>query len=280
MAIQTSVKRSFILWNVLYIVLCGGLGAWGAYDYWVTIPDQEDAVVEYEALSVRRADLEIRGVLWTLIRKKTDGSITESEDESLTMMQAKFEEAGFQKPPPPLTEVEVAEYETIKATLKDDFENTPPEPPASYDRWVNFWIYFVGTGILGTPWFVWKLWSRRGQAWRLEDDGSFSTPDGVFAAEEIADIDMSIWMKKSIAKVLIKDRAEPIVLDDYEYADVYLIVGALASRFHPDEWTEEAKLIKEDEGEGEAGDDGQSEPADESNPTDQATSEESAEPTD
>lgn len=48
MAIQTSVKRSFILWNVLYIVLCGGLGAWGAYDYWVTIPDQEAAVVEYE----------------------------------------------------------------------------------------------------------------------------------------------------------------------------------------------------------------------------------------
>ena len=57
MAIQTSVKRSFILWNVLYIVLCGGLGAWGAYDYWVTIPDQEAAVVEYEELSARRAAL-------------------------------------------------------------------------------------------------------------------------------------------------------------------------------------------------------------------------------
>ena len=167
----------------------------------------------------------------------------------------------------------------IQATLNTKFM-IPPKPPASYDRWVNFWVYFVGTGILGTPWFVWKLWSRRGQAWRLEDDGSFSTPDGVFAADEIADIDMSIWMKKSIAKVLIKDQAEPIVLDDYEYADVYLIVGALASRFHPDEWTEEAKPIKKDEGEGEEGDDGQSEPADESNPTDQATSEKSAERTD
>ena len=91
MAIQTSVKRSFILWNVLYIVLCGGLGAWGAYDYWVTIPDQEAAVVEYEELSARRAALEIRGMLWTLIRKKADGSITESEDESLTTMKTKFE---------------------------------------------------------------------------------------------------------------------------------------------------------------------------------------------
>ena len=30
MAIQTSVKRSFIYWNLLYLVLCGGLGGWGA----------------------------------------------------------------------------------------------------------------------------------------------------------------------------------------------------------------------------------------------------------
>ncbi len=247
MAIQTSVKRSFILWNLLYIVLCGGLGVWGAYDYWVTIPDQEAAVVEYEELNARRTVLEIRGVLWTLIKKKSDGTITESEDASLANMRADFEKAGLTQPPPPLTMEEVAEYEAIKVTLKDDFENTAPEPPASYDRWVNFWIYFVGTGILGTPWFVWKLLSRKGQTWRLEDDGAFSTPDGVFGRDEIDDIDMSIWMKKSIAKVLIKDRAERIVLDDYEYADVYLIVGALASRFHPDEWTEEAKPIKPDE---------------------------------
>ena len=32
---------------------------------------------------VRRAELEMRGVLWTLIAKKADGTITESEDESL-----------------------------------------------------------------------------------------------------------------------------------------------------------------------------------------------------
>lgn len=278
MAIQTSVKRSFILWNVLYLVLCGGLGAWGAYDYWVTIPDQEAAVVEYEELSQRRAVLEIRGVLWTLIKKKSDGTITESEDASLATMRAEFEEAGITQPPPPLSPEEVAEYEAIKVTLKDDFENTAPEPPASYDRWVNFWIYFVGTGILGTPWFVWKLFSRRGQTWRLEDDGSLSTPDGVFGRDMIDDIDMSIWMKKSIAKVLIKDRAEPIVLDDYEYADVYLIVGALASRFHPDEWTEEAKPIKEDGADEE--DDAPEESEAGVDPTEPTTSEKSDSPSD
>ena len=181
-------------------------------------------------------------------------------------------------PPPPLTRRgEVAEYEDHQGdSSKDDFENTAPEPPASYDRWVNFWIYFVGTGILGTPWFVWKLFSRRGQTWRLEDDGSLSTPDGVFGRDEIDDIDMSIWMKKSIAKVEIKDRSEPIVLDDYEYADVYLIVGALASRFHPDEWTEEAKPIKEG---GDDEEDGALEESEaEVDPTEPTTSEKSDSP--
>ena len=84
---------------------------------------------------------------------------------------------------------------------------------------------------------------------------------------------MSIWMKKSIAKVLIKDRAEPIVLDDYEYADVYLIVGALASKFHPDAWTEEAKPVKEDEADED--DDGSAESELEAEPTEEDSSEKS-----
>ena len=252
MAIQTSIKRSFVLWNVLYIVLCGGLGAWGAYDYWVTIPAQEEAVATYEELNVRRAELEMRGVLWTLLAKKTDGTITETESETLEEMRVAMQEADLPGPPPPLTDEEKEEYKTLKKTIEVDFENTAPEPPASYDGWVNFWVYFVGTGILGTPWFVWKLWSRRGMSWRLEEDGSLVTPEGTFTADEITDIDMSVWMKKSIARVEVEGPTEPIVLDDYEYENVYLIVGALAHRFHPDAWTDEAKPVKDDEPEDDA----------------------------
>ncbi|MAH66406.1 MAG: hypothetical protein CMJ27_08445 [Phycisphaerae bacterium] len=247
MAIQTSIKRSFIFWNVLYIVLCGGLGAWGAYDYWVTIPAQTKAVATYEELNVRRAELEMRGVLWTLLAKKADGTITETESETLEEIRVAMQEAELPGPPPPLTDEEKEEYKTLKKTIEVDFENTAPEPPASYDGWVNFWVYFVGTGILGTPWFVWKLASRRGKVWRLEDDGALSTPEGTFAADQITDINMSIWMKKSIARVGVEGRIEPIILDDYEYENVYLIVGALAHRFHPDDWTDEAKPVKDDE---------------------------------
>ena len=36
MPVNTQLKRSFILWNALYLVITLGLGIWGAYDYWVT----------------------------------------------------------------------------------------------------------------------------------------------------------------------------------------------------------------------------------------------------
>jgi hypothetical protein len=245
MAIQTSVKRSFIYWNLLYLVLCGGLGAWGAYDYWVTIPAQQKAVAEYGGLVEELAGLEIRGKLWQLAEKRQSGSATPEEVQELQELEKALQEAGTTGPPPRLTDAERVRYPEIKDILTVDFENTPPESPASYDGWVNLWVYFVGCGILGTPWFVWKLMSRRGQVWILEDDGSLKTPDGTFTTTEIIDIDMSTWMKKSLARVEVAGRNEPIVLDDYEYQDTYLIVGALANRLHPDEWTEEAKPVKD-----------------------------------
>ncbi len=249
MAIETSIKRSFIFWNVLYVVLCGGLGIWGAYDYWVSIPNKIAAVETYEELTAERAILAIRGEFYVLMGKQQNNSITEEEREKLRVLGQGFMDAGMTQPPPPLTEAERARFLEIEAILRDDFENKMPESPASYDGFVNFWIYFVGCGLLSTPFFVYRLASRRGKIWRLADDGSLTTPEGEFAADQIEDIDMSTWMKKSIAKVMIADRVDEIVLDDYEYQDTFLIVGALAHRFHPDEWTTEAKPAKEsDEG--------------------------------
>ncbi len=245
MAIQTSIKKSFIYWNLLYLVLCGGLGAWGAYDYWVTIPEQELAVERYSNLMNEFASLELRGQYQQLAIKRAQNALTEDERSMLQELESSMREAGMTSAPPPLSDAEKARYSEIKDTLTREFENTQPEPPASYDRWVNLWVYVVGTGILGTPYFAWRLFSRRGQTWRLEDDGSLVTPEGTYPADAIQDIDMSIWMKKSIAKVQVQGRAEPVVLDDYEYQDAYKIIGALAHQFHPDEWTEDAKPVKE-----------------------------------
>jgi hypothetical protein len=245
MAIQTSIKKSFIYWNLLYFVLCGGLGLWGAYDYWVSIPAQEQAVARYEELMTEFANLEMRGQYSQLAAKRAQNALTEEERENLTKLETAMREAGATSAPPPLSDAEKARYTEIKETLTVEFDNTPPELPASYDRAVNLWLYVIGTGILGAPYFAWRLVSRRGQTWRLEDDGSFVTPEGTYPADAIEGIDMSIWMKKSIAKVQIRDRAEPVVLDDYEYQDAYKIIGVLAHQFHPDEWTEDAKPVKE-----------------------------------
>ena len=47
MPVTTNLKRSFVVWNALYLVITLGLGIWGAYDYWVTIPNREIAADRY-----------------------------------------------------------------------------------------------------------------------------------------------------------------------------------------------------------------------------------------
>ncbi|MBQ72142.1 MAG: hypothetical protein CMJ67_04475 [Planctomycetaceae bacterium] len=240
MAIQTSIKRSYFYWNLVYLVLCAGFGAWGAYDYWVTIPEQYEAVAVYTALTEEQDQLEGRADFYEIQTKLRQGTASEEDKATLDELRA----AGGPIPQP-LTDADRTRYDEINNILTVDFENTPPQAPASYDGWVNFYVYFIGCGILGAPWFLWKLASRRSLFWRLDDDGSLVTPDGTYTSDQITGIDMSIWMKKSIARVSVEG-ADEVVLDDYENQDAYKIVGALAHKFHPDEWTEEAKPVKEE----------------------------------
>ena len=61
--------------------------------------------------------------------------------------------------------------------------------------------------------------------------------------DHIADIDLSKWMSKSIATVVTTD-GKRIVLDDYKYRGMDKLVGALATRFYPDDWTPDARDLK------------------------------------
>ena len=75
---------------------------------------------------------------------------------------------------------------------------------------------------------------------------------GVAAEREAADAAQQAPVRRRCQDLAHEgvDRAEdtvPLVLDDYEYQDMYLIVGTLAHRFYPEEWTAEAKP---EEGEG------------------------------
>ena len=242
MAIQTTLKRSFILWNLLYFVLCAGLGLWGAYDYWVSIPNKVIAVAEFEALTTEQQVLKDRDDFWRL-QEAPRSALSEEDRTRLDDLREQFRAAGTPVPSR-LTEIDIVRNKEINATLLEEFDNEPPQPPASYDAWVNLYVYMIGCGVLGAPWFFWRLASRRGLSWTLEDDGSLVTPDGTYEGDRIVDIDMALWMRKSIARVKIEGVEDPIMLDDYEHQDTHLLVGALAHKFHPDEWTEDAKPVK------------------------------------
>jgi hypothetical protein len=95
--------------------------------------------------------------------------------------------------------------------------------------------------------------TNRAKAFRLNDDGSLTTPDGSWSANEITDIDMSRWIAKTgnarstwTAKAILED-GTTVLLDDYIYQDMHLIIGRLAHQFYPDEWSPLARRVKSEQ---------------------------------
>ena len=84
----------------------------------------------------------------------------------------------------------------------------------------------------------------------LDDDGRLTTPEGTWQAGDITDIDMERWIAKKgnarttwTAKVIVND-GSPVLLDDYIYEDMHLIIGAIANRFYPEQWTPLARRVR------------------------------------
>src|SRR5207244_10831440 len=65
---------------------------------------------------------------------------------------------------------------------------------------------------------------------------------GAWTQDEIAEIDMSRWMAKSIAWVIHRD-GQRLRMDAYLHKDLHLIVGAIASRLHPAQWNDQASPV-------------------------------------
>ncbi len=203
--IQTRLQPRFKYWTLGYTFLCLAFGIWGGYDYWVEIPKQEEQFVRYIVAASLRDGLEL--------------------------------EAGKRL----LNDEEMKAYELSKNVIASYAE--PPEPVAGWDKPLQLWAYVVGCGVIGFPWCAWTLWSAGRKQWSLNDDGSMATPEGDVHAALVTEIDMSRWMSKSIAVVMLADGRE-ISLDDYKYKNVDRIVAALAERFHPGQWTKEARPVK------------------------------------
>lgn len=211
MAIRTSIQPFLFYRDIVIALVCALFGAWGWYDYSVSIPKREAAFAEYSSLIAKRDSFEKQAV---------NGALSTSDAAELT---------------------------AIKSKLAQEYLEAPSQPPA-YDRAVQLWVYVVGCGVLGTPWSIWSLISLRKRRFEITKDGTLITPEGSCPVLAVPAIDMSRWMSKSIAVITLADGTTSL-LDDYKYKNVHLIVGQIAHRLSPNEWTAEAKLVKRKAGE-------------------------------
>ncbi len=208
MSLAATARSSRIAWYVGYTVLCLGFGIWGGYDYWVRIPHEDAEYVEFSRIK--------------------------SEKDAL--------ETQSQNPSTPLSVVQIAAYERAKMEFRR-YASGAPEPVPVYDRPLQLWVYVVGCGVLGTPYFIWQLLQLRRRRIDLADNGDLTVDGATLASADITGIDMSKWMSKSIAKV-VGTNERSLVLDDYLLKDAHFIVGRLAHQFHPDQWKEDATKVK------------------------------------
>jgi len=158
--------------------------------------------------------------------------------QALTEEKAELESQSEQSL---LTGDEVTRFETVRTELN---ALGSAEKPGKLDRLVKG-LAFVPC-LPFTPYFLWIYARTKRRIYTLDDDGTLHLLEGDWAQAEIADIDMSRWMAKSIAYVVHKEGTR-VKLDDYKYRDLHLIVGAIASRLYPEAWDAEAKQIKADQ---------------------------------
>lgn len=225
MAITTRVGSFYAGQKVFAGLLCVVFGIWGAYDYWVKIPNQEATAVEYQRLLDRAKHIEDQ------VSKQ--GGIATPEQR--------------------------IEHDQLKVDLLAiSPTGSVPTMPSKLDRMTQ-WIYIACIPV--APVFFIMLYKVRRQRYTLDDDGTLhfagdkELNSGAWTADEIADIDMSRWMAKSIAYVVHTD-GRRLKLDAYLHKDLHLIVGAIASRFYPDQWDVEAKMVKAADAEDDQASDG------------------------
>jgi len=275
MAITTTLQTKFAVQRIFVIVLCLVMGAWGVYDYAVKIPSKTRAFERgqvcaqvFQALDARPASEASRNAcrvamaavqaefreLFDLGVAEEDAraalqdavaSITDRRDQvwmrRLVLYQLAIDEASRRGDDGAAASERFARiYEIVR---QDANETATISPPGAFDR-ATQWAFILCLPFV--PYYTWSTLRTKSRVYALDDDGTFRSPAGSWAGDEIADIDMSRWMSKSVAFV-VHDDGRRVKLDDYIYKNTHLIVGALAAARYPDQWDEDARERKDDE---------------------------------
>ena len=246
MAITTKLATRYWTKTVIMAVVCLVLGLWGIWDYVVAIPNATEGAARYEILRIVKNGLDSTSnskerleAVALLKSSPISNKPTEQEwSNNLFLMQEALEGGAIETQRKALAKVEdgLKQYSHVIA-------------PSKYDRPMQ-WMF-----ILCLPFGFYYLFKyfkmvRRAKIYCLDDEGRLTTPEGSWPAEEILDINMDTWISKTakaratwMATVTVSGNAS-VVLDDYVYQDMYLIIGKLAHLHYPDEWTSLARRVK------------------------------------
>lgn len=250
-SIVARVAPSWWIRAVLVTIMMLGLGLWGIYDYSVDIPRREQMSQRRQlaedvmlALTPNEdrflAGEKIKSAL--IIIKAAQAETVSGEDsawnETLTIWMTGLQTLSLGGEMN--SELKLQVGLRIEAAV---LEYGDVQEPAAYDRPVQ-WMFI--SSLLFVPFYAWGLIKYAPRIYQLDPDGTLHLPQKKLSRDDIADIDMNRWMSKSTAELVAVD-GQRIKLDAFIFKNLHLIVGAIAHRLHPEQWTSEAKLIKPDE---------------------------------
>jgi hypothetical protein len=267
MALTTTLQTKYTVQRLFLIAVCLVMGLWGVYDYAIKIPAQSRAYERGQVcLQVKqaledastpeeraRAAATVEAQLQMLSEMVTDDlGETPGSKDAFASIKARNEEAWLARlllfrggltdaerrtaGAPNTPQLQLA-AEVASAGINETGDVTPP---SRLDR-ATQWVFIACLPFV--PVFAVMLMKVKRVSYTLEDDGTFIAPEGTWSKDEIEDIDMSRWMAKSVAHVVVAG-GRRIKLDDYIYRNTHLIVGALASERYPDQWEPDARVRK------------------------------------
>lgn len=219
MPITTSISPSYGIRMLFIGVLMLAFAAWGAYDYWVKIPNNNRIVQKYEAAKKQFDELE---------QQKNNLQSSGMTLAELEQFKQRYEAA-------------VAELNSLTPG------GAPPVPSGKWDP-LTCWIFM--SCLPCAPYFFYLFMKAKRQKYTLDEDGTLRFEgdpqhgNGTWTRADIADIDMSRWMRKSIAYA-VHQNGTRLKLDAYLHRNLDMIIGAIASGLHPTEWDVQAKPIKD-----------------------------------
>ena len=261
--LTATIAPGYWIRAVLIALMCLVLGLWGIYDYVVAIPNAERMSDRREVTQDVKAALESTGDAQTSAAARSD---------ALVQIDAALDGFGPEQTRPEgdagQPDSDVVWWDMLqvwKNTLQGmtGYDATPtPEmqqagllvaeamelygeaqEPSAYDRPVQ-WMFIASLAFV--PFYFWGVIKYGPRTYTLDEQGAVHTPEGVFERDRIEDIDMSRWMAKSTAELVLTD-GERVKLDAYIFKNLHLIIGSIAHQLHPEAWTEEAKQVKAEE---------------------------------